>query len=283
MVLRVARAAIYTIDITATIHNESTLPGVAKSARRLVFPANPEAPRDNHAVSRKASEVLLDLLGTTATPHRLSLPFRWRLSRNQVRHYVAATSPRARSHRPQLNRHRHRPRSNVTLAPFTRFGTRGYASAVMRRVRSYGPQLHADIAHHVKRNVALHVPAHRAARPAQRPAIAYLHVPRVRAGDRQAGRGGGGLTIARSDATTYMRWLDEPQVRTASNNARRRLTPRSSCRGPASARRPSRLVQCEEAGGTPAAITAAPLFAAQRCSRRAATASARGPWPRSLA
>jgi len=70
-----AITAIYRIAITVTVHNESPLPGVAKSARRLVFPVNPEAPRDNHAVSPKAPKVLLDLLGTPAKPPRFNGSF----------------------------------------------------------------------------------------------------------------------------------------------------------------------------------------------------------------
>ena len=56
------------------------------------------------------------------------------------------------------------------------------------------------------------------------------------------------------------------------------LTRRRSCRGPASVRQPSCLVQRKRDGVTPPASRAS-----HAGRRRAASASARGPWPRSLA
>ena len=61
-----SRAAIYRIAITVTVHNESVLPRVEKSAPRLVLPCNPEAPRDNHAVSPEAIPGASGLQGNTS-------------------------------------------------------------------------------------------------------------------------------------------------------------------------------------------------------------------------
>jgi len=60
-------------------------------------------------------------------------------------------------------------------------------------------------------------------------------------------------------------------------NWRRGLTRGRTRRGPASARRPSRLVRRYLSGVTPPASRAS-----NAGKRRAATASARGPWPRGL-